>query len=391
MRLHKARAAGFPRRAIVEGEIIFQLAGEDYFPTPDTQKENVKTAQKMGEMFYLEHEYEKAIPYLKPLLGHADIDQNFLRVHLSEIYAMTKNHAEFSEVLLGVSYDKLKHLKRFPPAMSRTDRDKLFRELRADLQQAYDTVVRRAARRRAALDAAATAAGGGGAAASSSSASTTATTTRGKRAEKEKGRTTSTIVSDAKRRKTSGGTAAGSSAHGWAGEEEDDELPRLSHLFVPRFVHLVYDCELDYERAMQSKSLSGGGPAVERVSSARSSRSAKSSLSDKNGEKLVVGTKSTGPSKARIKVFDHKRKLALESIEDIYGSLIWFDFVRFGCQFGLADLCGETETAVELLEIVYYSRKTFVLPVCLGGTVVVPGDRRGTIITALLSIVCQVK
>ncbi len=42
-----------------------------------------------------------------------------------------------------------------------------------------------------------------------------------------------------------------------------------------------------------------------------------------------------------------KTELALESVEDLYGSEVWFNFVRFGAEFGLVHCLTNAEMETE--------------------------------------------
>jgi len=247
-----------------------------------------------GEVFYLEKQYSEALEQLEPLLEKftaaekdeqkaADekeeqanlvagekkeeiLDQQALRVLLAEIYTHVQDSTAFARVLQGVGYSELQSLKRLPQPMSLERREALFFELRDDLQKAWTVYNKRA-----------------GSPSSSSS-----------------------------------GTSA-----------EEDLTNLLPKEWGNRFAGLVYDCELDEERAGQAKQVE---------------------LENETGENFT--------KKARAMTIRHKkRSLGLASIEDVYSSDVWLDFVRFGCFFGLGTCFQAPASAVELLELCIFHRK----------------------------------
>lgn len=119
-------------------------------------------------------------------------------------------------------------------------------------------------------------------------------------------------------------------------------------------MYLVYDCELDHERAIAAKGLD----LAEQGEEEEEDDNKKVPKRDKS--KTNLSKKKKTSKRARfISVINKKKALALESIEDVYGPWVWLDFVRFGCEFALAGLENRLDLAVELLETVVQNRRLY--------------------------------
>ncbi|CAD7937630.1 unnamed protein product [Amoebophrya sp. A25] len=333
------------------------------------KKLSAKTRYRLGQCAYAEKDYKTALKHLEALLEmddrDADIEEQALRVQLAEIYVLTKNPERFSRVLTSdLTYENLKRLKRLPSAMSRGDREQSFRDLRAALHQAWLAKQEHQARkdkeqraRIAASEAAALVSGASTATGSKQNAAASknaAALTSGNRKPAQK--------SDDKQKKRSSTPKKRedhlSEAVKEAGDDhdEEEELPAvaLPPWFLARFVYLVHDCELDHDRA------SAAAFDEDDDENAPSWRQKKRSKMAKQTE---GEDGSNVPARRRRRVLtvpERKRALALEGVEDIFGPALWLEFVRFGCEFGVAEVCQRPEVGVEILETVIYNRRTFV-------------------------------
>ena len=256
-------------------------------------KLHAETRYRLGECFFQEGDYDKAAEYLEPLIGNDEYtgDQTALRLHLAELYVLKKDKTGFSKILESVNYAHLKSLKRLPPAQSRTERDTMFRELREDLKVTYEQWQER---EKIAVE------GEGGAVP----------------------------------KKIAGGEKIA--------EGKEDQLVALPDSFVSKFSFLIYDCELDFDRATHVKAHDDSGNAEEAIPDAPSKKRRRVR---QEGRRQYVSIQAK------------KKALALQNIEDIYSTAVWYDFVRFGCEFAVNFMANQPVIAVELLETVISNRR----------------------------------
>eukprot|EP00397_Hematodinium_sp_SG-2012_P004371 GEMP01004382.1.p1 GENE.GEMP01004382.1~~GEMP01004382.1.p1 ORF type:complete len:908 (+),score=172.24 GEMP01004382.1:56-2779(+) len=107
--------------------------------------------------------------------------------------------------------------------------------------------------------------------------------------------------------------------------------------FVPQFTHLVHDCELDILRVTQLR-------INERPDRERPAEEGDDEGPVKAPKGFLADTTA-------------RRKIGLESIENMYGTEVWFEFVRRGAL--VLGRVGRLQTAVEMIEAVISGRKEY--------------------------------
>eukprot|EP00392_Amoebophrya_sp_AT5.2_P013173 g13286.t1 len=337
---------------------------------------SAKTRQRLGQCAYLEKDYKTALKHFEALLelkenkkqvagggakegnevGDVDEQMEFIaeneaavRVQLAEIYVLTKNADRFAKVLSSdLTYANLKKLKKLPPAMSRGDRDQSFRELHAALQKAWEMKTEMLGEDGGDVD---------------------------ERWDNDIHQHGNEDATDGPRRygtKSMGLVAGrrrpaakllnndGASAPSTPSSPDAvvPPTPKLPDWWLSRFVYLVNDCELDNDRAQSYTPVASD--EVEPDAPPQENKAAASSTSRRPLWRNKRRLKPTEDLRRRIISIQEKKKLlALEGIEDVYGMAIWLEFVRFGCEFGVAEVCGRPDLGVDVLETVVYNRRLY--------------------------------